>query len=142
MKGTGRPNARFIGSSARTQIVAVLVHTVLLQAVTFIVRPTISYRALEVGVSPQWLGVIAASFTVVPLGLAVVAGRVTDRHGERVVLWVGAGLTAVAALVLLLAGTSVGVLVVSSMLLGSGQLLSMIGEQSVVAANVLSLIHI
>lgn len=124
------------GSSARTQIVAVLVHTVLLQAVTFIVRPTISYRALEVGVSPQWLGVIAASFTVVPLGLAVVAGRVTDRHGERLVLWVGAGLTAVAALVLVLAAPSVGVLVVSSMLLGSGQLLSMIGEQSVVAANV------
>ena len=134
--GTGRPSAPRFGSSTRTQIGAVLTHTALLQTVTFIVRPTISYRALEVGVSPQWLGVIAASFTVVPLGLAVVAGRLTDRHGERLVLWVGAGLTAVAALVLLLAGTSVSVLVVSSMLLGSGQLLSMIGEQSVVAANV------
>jgi len=110
-------------------------HTAILQIVTFIVRPTISYRALEVGVAPQWLGVIAASFTVVPLGLAVVAGRITDRHGERLVLWVGAGLTVVAALGLLLARPSVGVLVVSSMLLGSGQLLSMIGEQSVVAAN-------
>ena len=109
--GTGRPSAPRFGSSTRTQIGAVLTHTALLQTVTFIVRPTISYRALEVGVSPQWLGVIAASFTVVPLGLAVVAGRLTDRHGERLVLWVGAGLTAVAALVLLLAGTSVSVLV-------------------------------
>lgn len=136
MKGTGRPNARSIGSFARTQIVSVLLHTVLLQTVTFIARPTISYRALELGVSPQWLGVIAASFTVVPLGLAVAAGRLTDRHGERLVLWVGAGLTAMAALVLVLAAPSVVALVVSSMLLGSGQLLSMIGEQSVVAANV------
>ena len=122
-------------SSARTRIVAVLMHTAILQTVTFIVRPTISYRALEVGVSPAWLGVIAASFTVVPLGLAVMAGRITDRHGERLVLWVGAGLTAVAAMALLLGPPSVVVLVASSMLLGSGQLLSMIGEQSVVAAS-------
>jgi len=66
--------------------------------------------------------------------VAVLVGLVLVRAGYHRADAVAA--LFVAALVLLLAGTSVSVLVVSSMLLGSGQLLSMIGEQSVVAANV------
>jgi hypothetical protein len=33
-----------------------LVHTVLVQTVTFLLRPATSYRALELGVEPAWLG--------------------------------------------------------------------------------------
>jgi MFS family permease len=116
-------------------LLLLLTHTFLVQTVTFVVRPTVSYRALELDVPAEWLGVLAASFTVAPLGFAVVAGRLTDRRGERLVLGLGAGLLLFGAAGLLAVGHSVAMLVTGSVLLGLGQLLSMIGEQSVVAGS-------
>jgi hypothetical protein len=36
----------------------------------FVLRPTGTYRALELGVPTAWLGVLSASFAVAPLLLA------------------------------------------------------------------------
>jgi MFS family permease len=111
-------------------------HAVLIQVVTFLLRPAISYRALELGVPATWLGIISGSFAVAPLVLAIPSGRMTDRRGERPMMVLGSGLVLVAALVLLLWGDTLTVLMVSSAVLGSGHLLSVVGEQSLVANRI------
>ena len=66
-------------SATRRAVTAWLVpffaNTVLVQAVTFVLRPTAIYRALELDVPAQWLGALGASFAVVPLLLAVPSGQ-------------------------------------------------------------------
>jgi MFS family permease len=110
-----------------------LAHAVLVQTVTFLLRPATSYRALELGVTPAWLGVVSASFAVVPLLLALVVGRVTDRHGEGPTLAAGGALVLLSAAGFILLGSSVAALVGWSAVLGLGHLLSMVGGQSLAA---------
>jgi len=110
-----------------------LVHSVLTQVITFVVRPAVTYRALELDVPGAWLGALAASFAVVPLLLAVPSGSATDRFGERTVMVAGSVLLAGSGAVLLLAGSSPLGLVVGIAVLGTGHLLSVVGEQAAVA---------
>ncbi|MEV0810360.1 MFS transporter [Micromonospora sp. NPDC050200] len=112
-----------------------LLHAVLVQAVTFLLRPTTSYRALELGVPAAWLGVVSASFAVLPLLAAVLVGRATDRRGERPALLAGALLVLVAAAGLTGLADSLTGLVLWSAVLGLGHLLSVVGEQAWVARS-------
>src|SRR3712207_9530353 len=66
-------------------------HSALTQVVTFVLRPTSAYRAIELDVPTAWLGALTASFAVVPLVLAVPSGQATDRFGERRGVLVGPG---------------------------------------------------
>ncbi len=75
-------------------------HTLLFQAVTFLLRPTAAYRAIELGARPALLGLLVASFALVPLLLALPAGDLADRYGEAAVMLVGAVVIAGAALLL------------------------------------------
>lgn len=106
----------------------------LVQAVVFVARPTTSYRALELGVPAAWLGAVAASFTLLPLLVAVPVGRFVDRRGPRPALLGGALVLVVATAALVALGRSVAGLVVGSALLGVGHLLSIVAQQSAVAA--------
>ena len=118
----------------RGRLLAVLLaHTVLVQVVTFVLRPTSTYRALELGVPATWLGVLSACFAVAPLVLAVPSGHAVDRFGERRVMLVGAVLVVAAAGAFVLLGGGVAGLVVGSVLLGTGHLCSVVGEQALVA---------
>jgi MFS family permease len=117
----------------RGPLAALLAHTVLVQVVTFVLRPTSTYRALELGVPAAWLGVLSACFAVAPLVLAVPSGQAVDRFGERRVMLVGAVLVAAAAGAFVLLGGGVVGLVVGSVLLGTGHLCSVVGEQALVA---------
>ena len=110
-----------------------LLHAALIQAVTSVVRPTASYRALELGTPPELLGLLPAGFAVLPLLAAVTVGRVADRRGERPMLVVGGGLVLASTVAFVVAGRSLAALVVCSALLGFGHLLCMIAEQSLVA---------
>ena len=73
----GKPGSP--GSPGRRLLAVLLVHSVLTQVITFIVRPAATYRAIELDVPGAWLGALAASFAVVPLVLAVPSGQATDR---------------------------------------------------------------
>lgn len=73
----------------RAQLAVLLVHAVMTQVLTFILRPTTAYRALELDMATPLLGVLAASFAVVPLLLAVPSGSAVDRLGERRVMVAG-----------------------------------------------------
>lgn len=119
----GRPRA----------VMFVLAHAVVLQVITFAMRPTLSYAVLDVGGSQALLGVVVAAFAVPALLLALPAGHVIDRIGERAALLTGAAALIVAALIAFFGGSSVGVLLLATMFLGMGHLLSVIGEQAMVA---------
>ena len=60
-------------------LVPLLVSTMLVQLVTAMVRVTTSYRAVELNLSIVWLGLIAATFAICPILIAVRVGRQIDR---------------------------------------------------------------
>src|SRR5262249_3796177 len=62
------------------------------QIVTSLVRVTISYRAVELGLSVVWLGIITAFFAVLPMLFAVRIGRFIDRGNDARTAWIGGGL--------------------------------------------------
>ncbi|MGY0390678.1 MFS transporter [Nocardioides sp. WG-D5] len=108
-------------------------HTVLIQAVTFILRPAAVYRALELDVPSYWLGALGATFAIVPLILAVPAGMLSDRYGERPVMVAGGLVTICSAAGFLFVGHSVAGVVAATVLLGVGHLLSVVAQQAMVA---------
>ncbi|MET1074646.1 MAG: MFS transporter [Umezawaea sp.] len=110
-----------------------LAHTVLVQVVTFVLRPTSTYRALELGVPSAWLGVLSAAFAVAPLLLAIPSGQAVDRLGERRVLLAGAVLMCASAGAFVLVGDGVVGLLVGSVLLGTGHLCAVVAQQALVA---------
>jgi MFS family permease len=114
-----------------------LLHCILVQGVAAVVRPTASYRAIELGVPVAWLGVLSASFALAPLVVAFSVGRAVDRRGERPVLLAGGVLVLVAAAGFTLVATSLPWLMAWSVVLGLGHLLGVVGGQSV-AAGMLS----
>ena len=117
----------------RTQTGLLLAHTVAIQAVTFMLRPASAYQALDLGVPSAWLGVLGASFAVVPLVLAVPSGHAVDRFGERRIVLAGSGLLAAAGVCFVLLAGSVAGLVVASMVLGTAHLCAVVGQQALVA---------
>lgn len=110
----------------------ILVVLVLTQAAMFLARPVTSYRALALGADERLIGLITASFAVVPLLVAVPLGRAADSR-RPVGMLVGGVVVLVASYVLLgLAGT-LGELALWSALLGLGHLALMLAAQSLIA---------
>jgi MFS family permease len=114
-------------------LTALLVHSMLIQAITFLVRPASTYQAIDLNVPSFALGVIGASFAIVPLVLAVPSGGLVDRFGERSVMLVGASLTVLASGILLVWGTSLGGILAGTGVLGAGHLACIVSQQTIVA---------
>lgn len=127
-----------IGELGRRSATALLLHSALIQAVTFLVRPAATYRALELDVPGYALGVLAASYAVFPLLLAVPTGGLVDRLGERRLMAIGAGVVLGCSTFLLFWGSSIVALIMGTALLGAGQLACVVGQQAVVANNAAS----
>jgi MFS family permease len=115
------------------RIWVLLVHSVLTQVVTFVLRPATSYRALELDVPASWLGVLSGGFALVPLVLALPAGHLVDRLGERRIMIAGGLLITLAGAAFLFLGGSVQGLVAGSVILGTGHLCAVVGQQALVA---------
>lgn len=108
-----------------------LVHLVLV-AVLNAVRPVVSYRAIALGAGPAEIGLIAASFGIVSLVIAMPAGRWVDRYGELV--FIGTGVLLVAIVSLTMAFTdSLLLLAVCMTALGAGQIIAAAAIQTLVA---------
>jgi MFS family permease len=127
-----------IGELGRRSATALLTHSALIQAVTFLVRPAATYRALELDVPGFALGLLAASYAVFPLLLAVPTGGLVDRLGERRLMAIGSGVVLGCSAFLLLWGSSIVALVIGTAVLGAGQLACVVGQQAVVANNAAS----
>jgi MFS family permease len=124
-----------IGELGRRSATALLLHSALIQAVTFLVRPAATYRALELDVPGFALGLLAASYAVFPLLLAVPTGGLVDRLGERRLMAIGSAVVLACSTFLLFWGSSIAALVIGTALLGAGQLACVVGQQAVVANN-------
>jgi len=101
-------------------------------AATNLVRPMVSYRALQLGVPPEGLGFLAASFSLAPLIVALWIGRLVDRRGEMVFVFGGTVVMA-AATFAIAAAPGVAVLTFGYAFVGLGHLVMVVGTQSLVA---------
>jgi MFS family permease len=109
-------------------LVPILTTAFLEQVVTTLVRITTSYRAVELGLSVIWLGIITAAFAVLPIILAVQIGRFIDRGNDARTAWIGGGLLVVACAGFALSHSLV-MLLLSTAILGTAHLLLVISQQ-------------
>jgi predicted MFS family arabinose efflux permease len=98
----------------------------------------VSYRALELGAGATEIGILAASFAVLPLLLAFAVGRQADTLGPHRVVTAGAIVLLLGCLAALLAPGFV-VLLLGAAALGLGHLLTMAGQQTTVAHSAVGL---
>lgn len=117
----------------RIGLSVVIAHSLLLQMVTYCLRPSLSYAALEAGLGSEWLGLLSAAFALPGLALAIPSGRLADRVGERAIAIVGGALMLAAALTALLGASSFVLLIAATVLFGCGHLLTVVSDQAVLA---------
>ena len=125
--------ARSVGADTRWFLVLLTVAT-LLQAATAVARPMASYRALDIGMDPSSLGLVAAAFAILPVVFALSIGRTIDRLGEFPFLLGSAALMAVASIALALIGTAVALLALVAVL-GLAQLTFVVANQTLVGSR-------
>ena len=68
---------------------ALLINVAFAQASIYVMRPMITYRAIENGASSFEIGVIAAIYALVPLVVAIPMGRWVGKFGEVPLLVLG-----------------------------------------------------
>ncbi|MDG5787198.1 MFS transporter [Evansella sp. AB-P1] len=99
------------------------------------VRPMTSLFADDLGASMIEIGLITACFSIVPLVLAIFAGKFVDQFGEKIPLMVGS-LGLGIALTIPFFFPMLQMLYVSQLLLGGSQLLAIVALQNGVAKSV------
>lgn len=122
-----------LARSRSHQFPRILVFVFLLTLSTQAIRPMVSYRALELGANAVDLGIVASSFAVLSLLMAVPVGRRVDRWGEPRIIVSGVAVVALTAVGLLWIDT-IWALALSQAVLGLGQMMSVIGNQALVAS--------
>jgi MFS family permease len=115
-------------------LVPLLTTAFLEQTVVTIVRVTTSYRAVELGLSVVWLGVISTAIAVLPLLLAVKVGRYIDKGNETRTAIIGAGLLCASCGGFAVWPSLAGLLVFTA-LLGLGHLMLVISQQILCATD-------
>ena len=104
------------------------------QIVTSLMRITTSYRAVELGLSVVWLGIITAFFAVLPMLTAVKIGRFIDRGNDARTAWIGGGLLVIACAGFALEQSLVALLLFTA-LLGIAHLMLVISQQVLCARH-------
>ena len=121
--------------TARSGLAWLLVQAALVHAASMVVRPMISYRALDLGAGNVELGLIATAWGVLPLLLAFAVGRRADAWGAGRLLIAGSVL-AVGGSVAALFSPALTFLYGAAAALGLAHLLLMVGQQSAIALAV------
>jgi MFS family permease len=98
------------------------------QVTTSLIRITTSYRALELGLSVVWLGIITAAFAILPLVFAVSVGRFIDRGNDARTARIGGALQVVACAGFALSESLIALLAFTA-LLGIAHLMLVISQQ-------------
>ncbi|MGH6770532.1 MAG: MFS transporter, partial [Xanthobacteraceae bacterium] len=109
-------------------VLPLLMTAFLEQTVVTIVRVTTSYRAVELGLSVVWLGVISAAIAILPMLLAVKVGRHIDRGHITATARLGSGLICVSIAGFVLWPSLAGLLLFTA-ILGLGHLMLVISQQ-------------
>ena len=112
-------------------LVPLLLTSVIIQTVYAIVRVTTSYRAIELDLPVVWLGVISATFAVLPMVLAVWVGRLLDRGHDALAAWIGSALLVLACVGFYFWANSVATLLLLTALFGIAHLFLMASQQMI-----------
>jgi MFS family permease len=96
--------------------------------VVSIIRVTTSYRAIELGLSASWIGILTAAFAILPVFFALKVGRAIDRGNDLNMIRAGGVLLVVACLGMALF-PQIYPLLVFTAVLGIGHLFLNIGMQ-------------
>jgi len=110
-------------------LVPLVVHSAVIQTIFAIVRVTTSYRAIELHLPVVWLGVITATFAILPMLLAVWLGRFLDRGHDAEAAWIGSGVFVVACAGFYFFAQSLTGLLLLTALFGFGHLFLMASQQ-------------
>ena len=115
-------NTETTGSSRSAQFrsLSVLIAVACVDMLGFaMIFPLLPFYALDLNISPQWIGVIIASFSLAQLMSAPLWGRVSDRFGRRPALLIGLTASAISYVVFGFAN-SFWLLLVSRVIQGAG----------------------
>ena len=110
-------------------LVPLMLNVAIIQAVYAIVRVTTSYRAIELKLPVVWLGIISATFAILPIIFAVQVGRYLDRGKDAQSVWLGATLLVIACAGFRFAAGSLTSLLLLTALLGISHILIMASQQ-------------
>jgi len=123
------PNLRF---GDGRWLLLILLNSAFIQAGVYVVRPMVSYRAIDLGANPALVGLIGSSFAIAPLIFAIMMGKWVDKGRDGTVLLVGSTITLLitSALVFI---ESLAFLFLAMPILGIGHLFAMLGGQTMIA---------
>lgn len=110
----------------------VVFNTLMIQGGIYVVRPIISYKALELGADAALVGIIGATFALAPLIFAIRIGQYVDKGKSGLALLAGSIILALTTIGLLFID-SIPLLMVAMPCLGIGHLLCMVGGQTMIA---------
>lgn len=110
----------------------VLIHSGLIQAGVYVVRPMASYQAVNFGADTALIGFVGAAFALAPLLLAIPLAKFIDRGLAGTALFFGPVLALIATLGFIFSQSVWGLLAWMP-LLGIGHLLAMVGGQTLIA---------
>jgi MFS family permease len=102
------------------------------QGAIYVIRPMMTYRALELDATASTIGFIAAIYALFPVLLALTFGRMVGRVGEGRFVIFGTIFIGVSAAILLFAD-SLTILAIGAALSGLAHLACMVGGQTMVA---------
>ena len=104
-------------------------HAMMTQIVYAMVRVTISYRTIELGLEPIWVGIITGASAVLPVLFAVMIGRFVDRGHDALTARLGSLVILGACLGYRLSSAQLPELLFFTAFLGVGHTLLMVSQQ-------------
>lgn len=121
-----------VSSASSRWLALVLINSLLIQGGIYVVRPIVTYKALELGADAAMVGIIGATFALAPLIFAIRIGQFVDKGRAGIALAAGSVILALTTLALLFID-SIPLLMVAMPALGMGHLLVMVGGQTMIA---------
>jgi MFS family permease len=109
-----------------------LISSAITQGAIYVIRPMMTYRALELDATASTIGFIAAIYALFPVLLALTFGRMVGKVGEGRFVIFGTIFIGVSAAILLFAD-SLTILAIGAALSGLAHLACMVGGQTMVA---------
>jgi MFS family permease len=123
-------------NAARTSdsrwLLLVLLNSGFIQAGVYVVRPMITYRAVDLGADAALVGLVGSAFALAPLLFAIVMGKWVDKGRDGTALVIGSVVSLVVTLGLIFF-ESLPFLFIAMPLLGIGHLFAMLGGQTMIA---------
>ncbi|XVX20359.1 MFS transporter [Actinomycetota bacterium] len=111
----------------------VIIQTGLVHVLTYLSRPSITYAAMDAGLSAGVLGVIGGAYAAIALVIAIPVGRWNDRIGAWPLFVIGSAVMLGAVIALGFAPVSAWTLAGIAGLVGAGHLACTVSAQSAVA---------